>query len=322
MRQQHSRGEVGGPHGHIPVLLEETIDLLQPRPGSVFVDATVNGGGHSSAILQRTAPDGRLLALDADPDAVDYAHARFADLGERVRVRHANFRNLQQVATRNGFESVDGILLDLGFSSRQIESPGRGLSFQREEALDMRFDRSQGLSAAALVSSAPAEEIERLLRDYGEEPRARRVARAIAVARERHPIETTTQLAEVVERALGGRHGRTHPATRTFQALRIAVNDELAALEAALPQALELLRGGGRLAVIAFHSLEDRIVKTFFRRQAGRETVSAPRLLPLLPSAARAAVRLVTTRPVSPGQGEISRNPRSRSARLRVVERI
>jgi 16S rRNA (cytosine1402-N4)-methyltransferase len=186
----------------------------------------------------------------------------------------------------------------------------------------MRFDPSQGVSAAALVGAAPIEEIARLLRDYGEEPRARRIARAIAAAREHQPIETTTQLAHIVERALGGRQGRIHPATRTFQALRIAVNDELAALQAALPQAVELLRGGGRLGVIAFHSLEDRIVKTFFRQQAGRETANAPRLLPLLPSTVSAAVRLVTTRPVSPGREEIDRNPRSRSARLRVVERL
>jgi 16S rRNA (cytosine1402-N4)-methyltransferase len=322
MRQQHGTAEPGAAHGHIPVLLAETIDLLRPQPGGVFVDGTVNGGGHSSAILQLTAPDGKLLALDADPDAVDYAQARFADLGERVHVRKANFRDLREVASQNGFEAVDGILLDLGFSSRQIDSPGRGLSFQRDDALDMRFDQSKGVSAAALVSAAPAEEIERLLRDYGEEPRARRVARAIADARDQHPIETTTQLADVVERALGRRHGRIHPATKTFQALRIAVNDELAALEVALPQAVDLLRGGGRLAVIAFHSLEDRIVKTFFRQQAGRERADTPRLLPLLPSVASAAVRLVTTRPVSPTREEVARNPRSRSARLRVVEKI
>jgi 16S rRNA (cytosine1402-N4)-methyltransferase len=318
---QPGRAETGTP-SHIPVLLTEVVALLQPAPGGVFIDGTVGGGGHGEAILGRTAPDGRLLALDADSEAVAAAAERFAPFGTRVSVRHANFRRLGPVARAEGLSSVDGVLLDLGFSSDQIDSPGHGLSFNRDEPLDMRYDRTTGTSAAGYLASAPAEEIERVLREYGEEPRARRIAAEVVKANAGNGIHTTGQLARVVEQAVGGRRGHLHPATRTFQALRIAVNDELGALEEALPQAIELLRPGGRIAVIAFHSLEDRIVKLYFRKQAGRDPETGPRLLPVASPRPTPVIRIVTPHPVSPGLDEIARNPRSRSARLRVAEKL
>jgi 16S rRNA (cytosine1402-N4)-methyltransferase len=307
---------------HEPVLLAESLDLLQPRPGGRFVDATVNGGGHACAILDRTAPDGRLLALDADPVAVATARARLEGSGSRATVVHANFRVLGAVAGRMGFLAVDGVLMDLGLSSLQIEAPGRGFSFRRDAPLDMRHDPSVGRSAAQYLGSASAMDLEWCLRSYGEEPRARAIAAEIVAFREKEPIVTSGQLAALVSRVLGGRRGRIHPATRTFQALRIAVNDELGALTEALPQALGLLRSGGRLAVIAFHSLEDRVVKAFFRREAGLEAEETPRGMPAAPASAAPRVRILTRRPIRPSPEELSRNPRARSARLRVAERL
>jgi 16S rRNA (cytosine1402-N4)-methyltransferase len=318
---QPGRAEAGT-SVHTPVLLTEVVDLLLPTPRGVFVDGTVGGGGHSEAILAHTAPDGRLLALDADPDAVTRAVERLAPYGNRVLVRHANFRRLGSIAREAGFSSVDGVLLDLGVSSDQIDFAGHGLSFSRDEPLDMRYDRTAGASAADYLASAPPEEIERVLREYGEEPRARRIAAEMVRARAEHGVRTTGQLARIVEQAVGGRRGHLHPATRTFQALRIAVNDELGALTEALPQAIELLRPGGRLAVIAFHSLEDRIVKHYARKQAGREPEVGPRLLPLTSPRPAPTIRIVTPHPSSPAPDEIGRNPRSRSARLRVVEKL
>jgi len=308
--------------GHVSVLSHETLQLLDPRPGGRFVDCTMNGGGHSAALLERTAPDGRLLGMDADGAAVAFAGQRFAPFGERACLVHENFRYLAPTAEREGFTQVDGVLMDLGFSSRQMDGEGRGFSFQRDEALDMRYDSGAGLAAADLLATAPIEEIERILREFGEEPHARRIARDIVAVRIDHPVRTTGALANLVARAVHGRHGRLHPATRTFQALRIAVNDELGALAEALPQALGLLRQGGRLAVISFHSLEDRIVKTFFRRLAGLEQDNTPRHLPPVATRPAPELRILTSRPVTPSAEEVAANPRSRSARLRVAERL
>jgi 16S rRNA (cytosine1402-N4)-methyltransferase len=293
------------PGEHNPVLFTKVLHWLQPHDGGSYVDATVGNGGHAVAILDASGPKSRLLGLDADPDALDAARVRLAPFGERVTLVHANFRDLATIAPAHGYDGVDGIVMDLGISSRQLDVGGRGLSFRTDEPLDMRLDPTRGESAADLLSRADEREIADIIYQYGEEHRSRRVARAIVRQREAAPIATTSDLVRAVESALGPRRGRIHPATKTFQALRIAVNDELASLEAALPAAVGLLAPGGRLAVIAFHSLEDRRVKQFFRR-AGTE---AARLTEL------------TRKPIVPGPDDVAQNPRARSAKLRVAER-
>jgi 16S rRNA (cytosine1402-N4)-methyltransferase len=287
-----------------------------------MIDCTVNGGGHSASILERTSPDGELLALDADHLACELARARFQTYGNRVSVVHSNFRHVGRVARGAGFVEVDGVLMDLGFSSRQISTPERGFSFLGDGTLDMRFDTETGISAAEYLAAASQQEIEGAIRSLGEEPRARFIASAIVARREREPIRTTAELAETVTAAVRGRHGRLHPATRTFQALRILVNDELGALQDALPQCLQLLRRGGRLVVISFHSLEDRIVKTFMRSESGHTSPALPRNLPVRPRESSPTLRVVERRPIRPSADEVRDNPRSRSARLRVAERV
>jgi 16S rRNA (cytosine1402-N4)-methyltransferase len=294
------------PGQHVSVLLDEVLEWLRPHAGGRYVDATLGNGGHSAAMLERSAPDGRLLGLDADPDAIVVARERLAPFGERATLVNANFHDIASVVEAQQFGPVDGILMDLGLSSRQLDAGGRGFSFRRAEPLDMRFDPTRGESAADLLNHADEDDIADILFQYGEEHRSRRVARAIVRHRERSPLATTDDLVTAVEAALGPKRGRLSPATKTFQALRIAVNDELGALEAALPAAAALLAPGGRLAVIAFHSLEDRRVKQFFR--AGG-TADAP-------------LAELTRKPIFPTQDESERNPRARSARLRVAERI
>lgn len=296
---------------HAPVLLAEVVAGLAPRPGGRYVDGTLGGGGHAAAILEASAPDGRLLGIDADPAALLAAGARLAPFGERATLVHGNFRDLARLARAGGFEPIDGLLLDLGVSSHQLDTPERGFSFLADAPLDMRLDPTGGETAADIVNETPEGALADLIYRYGEERGSRRIARAIAEARRRRSIATTGELAEVVARALGGRHGKIHPATRTFQALRIAVNRELDNLEAALPQAVELLAPGGRLAVIAFHSLEDRIVKLFFRAESGYGGSGGPERL-----------RIITKKPIEAGEGEVRANPRARSAKLRVAERI
>ncbi len=304
---------------HISVLSGPTIALLAPRPGGRFIDCTINGGGHSGTLLELTAPNGVLLGLDADTEALTVAQAHLTLFAPRFTLVHRNFRELETVARDAGFDEVDGILLDLGLSSRQLSLPERGFAFSQDGPLDMRFDQTQGTTAAEILAFSDPTELEQTLLDFGEEPRARRIAQAIAQARRIEPIRTTRQLADLVSQAVGQR-GRTHPATRTFQALRIAVNDELAALADVLPQAIRLLRHGARLAVISFHSLEDRIVKTYFAMMAG-QVRDDPRL-PVAPTPAPAQLRILTRRPVMATEQEIAANPRCRSARLRVAERI
>jgi 16S rRNA (cytosine1402-N4)-methyltransferase len=291
---------------HTPVLPDEVVAGLAPRRGGCYLDATLGGGGHAAALLAASAPDGRLLGIDADPAALAAASARLSPFAGRVTLAHGNFRDLAAIVRAHGFTVFDGILFDLGVSSHQLDTPERGFSFQVDAPLDMRLDPTSGLTAADLVNETPEGELADMLYTYGEEHAARRIARFIAEARRKRRIATTGELAAIVSRALGGRRGRIHPATRTFQALRIAVNDELGSLEAALPQAAALLAPGGRLAVIAFHSLEDRIVKQFFRAEAAG---TAPRL------------RVVTRKPLVAGEDEQRRNPRSRSAKLRIAER-
>jgi 16S rRNA (cytosine1402-N4)-methyltransferase len=286
-------------------MLAEVIEWLRPRSGGRYVDATLGNGGHATAILDASGPDGRLLGLDADPGALDVASTRLERFGSRASLVNRNFRDLASVAPAAGFEAVDGIVIDLGISSRQLDTGGRGFSFRREEPLDMRFDPTSGESAAELLARADEEEIAGILYQYGEEYRSRRVARAIVRQRQQAALETTQDLVRAVESALGPRRGRISPATKTFQALRIAVNGELDALDTVLPAAAGLLAAGGRLAVIAFHSLEDRRVKQFFR--AG--------------GTAEAPLAELTRRPLVPTAEEVARNPRARSAKLRVAER-
>jgi 16S rRNA (cytosine1402-N4)-methyltransferase len=302
--------------GHVPVLYDEVLAWLQPHPGGWYIDATLGAGGHAKGILLASHPDGRLLGLDTDPDALQHASKVLEPFGDRVSLKVANFRQLEEVAGALGIREVDGILMDLGLSSRQLDDAERGFSFGQDGPLDMRMDRRQGVSAADLVNTLPAAELSDILWRYGEERHARRIAAAIAAER---PLATTGQLADLVARTVGRRE-KIHPATRTFQALRIAVNDELDALRQALPQARDLLGPGGRLAVIAFHSLEDRLVKQFYRQEA-RDCVCPPEL-PVCVCQHRATLRVLTPKPVRPSAGETARNPRSRSARLRVAERL
>lgn len=305
---------------HQPVLYEEVLALLAPSAGERYVDCTVNGGGHADGLLARSAPDGCLLGLDADPAAIGRAEQRLARYAPRVRLMHANFRELAGCAAAAGWDKVDGILFDLGFSSYSLEASDRGFSFRRDEPLDMRFDPTRGITAADLLAGSTEADLRALLQRYGEEPGAGRLARAIVRARAAAPLRTSGQLAALVERVLGTTHGRIHPATRTFQALRIAVNDELGALEVALGQAVALLATGGRLAVISFHSLEDRIVKHFLRAESG--ACRCPPGLPVCVCRATARVALTTRRAVRPTVAEVERNPRARSARLRGAVRL
>ena len=293
------------PGEHVSVLLDEVISWLRPRAGGRYVDATVGNGGHAAAILAASGPDGRLLGLDADPAAVEVARSGLAEYGDRATTVNASFRDLAGVVEARAFGPVDGIVMDLGISSRQLDVGGRGFSFRYDEPLDMRFDPTRGESAADLLNRADEAEIADILYQLGEEYKSRRVARAIVRQRERAPIATTRDLVHAVESALGPKRGRTHPATKSFQALRIAVNDELGALEEALPMAAGLLAPGGRLAVISFHSLEDRRVKRFFR--AG--------------GAGAAPLAELTRKPIVPSSEESARNPRARSAKLRLAER-
>lgn len=287
------------------------------RVGSRIIDGTVGAGGHARGVLEQTAPEGELLGLDRDPVALPLAQQRLARFGGRAHLVHGSFRNIQTHAAAMGWESVDGVLLDLGLSSMQLSAPERGFSFRSEGPLDMRFDLDQELTAADIVNDLLEVELADLIYEFGEEPKSRRIARAIVRAR---PIADTRALAKVVAKAAPARSRRIHPATRTFQAVRIAVNDELTALEEALPQCLELLRPGGRLTVIAFHSLEDRIVKRFMREES-KERVDPPdRTDRTRVQGARA--RLIHRRPIRPTPQELEINPRARSARLRTAERI
>ena len=305
------------PWPHRPVLYHEVLNALQPHPGGRYVDGTLGAGGHAEGILQRSAPDGLLLGLDVDPQALAIAAERLASFGERAILRHASYVTLREQLAALGWEGIDGMVLDLGLSSMQLDQPERGFSFREDAPLDMRFDPAQPLTAADLVNTLDEEALADLLWRYGEERHSRRVARAIVRHR---PITTTRRLAEVVASATSSGKRGMHPATRTFQALRIAVNRELANVEAVLPQAIAALAPGGRLAVIAFHSLEDRIVKRAFKAAAGMCT--CPPEQPFCDCERKAQVRLLKPFPMRPGEDEIAQNPRARSARLRVVEKL
>ena len=308
---------------HLPVLAEEVISMLSPASGSLQIDATVGGGGHTERILEATNPDGRLLGLDADGAAIARVGERLARYGDRLVLRQANFRELPTVAPTAGFGAVDGMLFDLGLSSFQLVDTDRGFGIRAGGPLDMRFDTSRGVPAAELLVTLDASELTALFRRFGEEPHAPRIARAIVEARGTGPITTAEELAALVERVAP--HGppgrrRIHPATRVFQALRIAVNEELDALEEGLAAAVDLLRPGGRLVVLSYHSLEDRIVKRFL--DAERKGCICPPSVPVCVCGRTPRLRLVTKPSLTPTDAEIAANPRARSARLRAAERI
>jgi 16S rRNA (cytosine1402-N4)-methyltransferase len=305
---------------HVSVLSREVAELLRPEPGKRYIDGTLGGGGHTEEILIRSSPDGRVLGLDRDDEAIAAARERLQRFGDRLVARQASFANAKEILAEIGWGAVDGVILDLGISSHQIDTPERGFSFRGESRLDMRMDRRQSLDADAIVNTFSAEELERIFRDYGEEPNARRIARAIVDQRRRRPIHMTAELVKIVEGVKRGGRREHHPATQIFQALRIAVNQELLQLESFMESGFEILRPKGRMAVIAFHSLEDRIVKRAFRKWS-RTCLCPPRVLRCQCGWSQ-KVRLVTKKPVAASASEIQSNPRARSAKLRVVERV
>ena len=307
-----------GPHiFHEPVLLSEVLQHLVVRLGGLYVDATLGEGGHASAVLRATPPGVTLLGLDRDPRMLTVADRRLGEFGPRFTSVQSSYAGMVDAAESRGIEAADGVLMDLGISSRQLESPGYGLSFQTEEPLDMRFDPASPLTAGEIVNTYSEQDLTSLLRENGEEPRARQIARAIVRSR---PIDNTAVLARLISTALGpGRRRRLHPATRTFQALRITVNDELTTLREGLSAAVELLSPGGRLVVISYHSLEDRIVKNFLTRAAAN--CVCPPGFPVCVCGHEPTMRIVNRRVIRPSPEEVTVNPRSRSAKMRVSER-
>jgi 16S rRNA (cytosine1402-N4)-methyltransferase len=314
---------------HTPVMVYEVLHYLAPQPGARIVDATVGLGGHAVAILDRIGPSGNLIGIDRDPAALAIAGERLAARCREWRwpapdlftLHPGNFRDLSTLLRETGGPPVDGILLDLGVSSLQLDQAGRGFSFREEGPLDMRMDPGAPVTAASLVNELPDVDLARILWEFGEERFSRRIARRIVERRAGRPLATTRELAELVAGVYppGARHGRIHPATRTFQALRIGVNDELASLETALRDVADPLAPGGRLVVLSYHSLEDRIVKRAFEFLSGR--CRCPPELPACACEARAIFRIVTRKPITPSNGEIALNPRARSAKLRAAER-
>ncbi len=305
---------------HLSVMTAEVMQFLRPEPHRRYVDGTLGGGGHAEHILIQSSPDGQVLGLDWDDEAIIAAQERLSRFGERLIVRQASFAAAKKGLSELGWQSVDGVVLDLGVSSHQLESNERGFGFRAHGRLDMRMDRRQPLDAYQIVNAFSAAELERILREYGEEPQARRIAAAIVATRNMRAIETTEELAHIVVRAKAARRRDHHPATQTFQALRIAVNQELQQLQQFLEQGYDLLAATGRMVIISFHSLEDRLVKNAFRKW-DRECLCPPRTPRCICGWSR-KVKLLTKRPVLPSANEIAANPRARSAKLRAVERI
>lgn len=302
---------------HIPVLLQEVIEGLKVKPGGRYIDCTVDGGGHARAILEASSPVGVLLGLDVDPEALKIARTDLQSFGSNILLVEESYKNLAAVCTKYNFHEIDGILFDLGLSSAQLEDVDRGFSFKIDAPLDMRFSPKQKTTAQEILNAYKEQELVSLLNSYGEEPYGRRIARAIVSNR---PITTTLQLARLIERTVGGRKFKIHPATRTFMALRIAVNDELRNLKEGLNQAVHIVKSGGRIAVISYHSLEDRIVKETFKYES--KDCICPTEIPVCTCDHKAILKIVTREVVRPSLLEIVANPRSRSARLRIGERI
>jgi len=313
---------------HVPVLLEEVMSYLRPRPAGCYIDGTTGGGGHTAAMLERSAPDGRVLGIDTDEQALARVRVRLSsEVGNgRLVLAHGNFAQLGSIASEAGFGVVQGVLLDLGFSSDQMDNPERGFSFSADGPLDMRLDQSLALSAADLVNTASEQELADIIWRYGEETRSRQIARRIVRERAKEAITHTAQLARLAAAGVPYKPGAIHPATRVFQALRIAVNQELERLTSVLPQLLDVLTTGstdrgeeaGRMVLIAFHSLEDRIIKEFMRREA-RDCICPPRI-PVCVCGHKARLRILTPKPVIASAQEVEQNPRARSAKLRAAE--
>ncbi|MDI3256137.1 MAG: 16S rRNA (cytosine(1402)-N(4))-methyltransferase RsmH [Kyrpidia sp.] len=311
------------PFRHEPVLLRETLEALGPRPGGLYVDGTLGGGGHARAILDASAPTGRLIGIDQDDEALAAASARLAPYGDRVLIRKGNFRRLKMILQDAGVQDgVDGVLFDVGLSSFQLDEAGRGFSYRLDAPLDMRMDPSGSLTAREIVNTWSEAELIRVIRAYGEERWAPRIASAVVKRRRERPIQTTGELAELVKTAIPApaRRQGPHPARRTFQALRIAVNDELGALEEGIHAAIDALCPGGRLAVISFHSLEDRRVKQIFVEEA--KSCVCPPEAPVCTCGHRPRLRMLNRKPITAGPEEVRRNPRARSAKLRAAERL
>jgi len=302
---------------HVSVLYQHIISALRPKSPGFYVDATIGAGGHALGILESSAPDGQLLGLDVDPRALEISLQRLSLYKDRIHLVHTSYTELRNALLTIGWDHVDGIVIDLGVSSMQIDSPERGFSFQKNGPLDMRFNPSQPVSAEDIVNSYAESELADLIWRYGEERNSRRIARAIVQGR---PLHSTLDLANVILKISHARPGTIHPATRTFQALRIAVNRELEGLEAFLPQAVQSLASGGRLAVISFHSLEDRIVKQYFRLES-RDCICPPEQ-PVCNCGHHASIREITRHPITAEESEISGNVRARSAKLRIVEKL
>lgn len=302
---------------HLSVLYQEIILAIRPESPGKYIDATVGAGGHAWGILAASEPDGQLLGFDLDPQALELAHQRLARFTGRYTLVQASYTTLKDQIHKLGWQNVQGILLDLGVSSMELDTPERGFSFQHDGPLDMRFSPTAALTAADLVNTWSETDLADILWRYGEEQQSRRIARAIVQAR---PLTTTSQLAAVILKASQGPRGRLHPATRTFQALRIAVNEELKSLETVLPQAIQTLAPGGRLAVISFHSLEDRIVKQYFKQES--QDCICPPEQPVCTCEHHASIKLITRHPIIPAEAEAQNNPRARSAKLRIVEKL
>ncbi|HQE66961.1 MAG TPA: 16S rRNA (cytosine(1402)-N(4))-methyltransferase RsmH [Clostridia bacterium] len=307
---------------HTPVLLNETLEYLDPKPGGVYIDGTLGGAGHSSEIIKRIVPGGKLLGIDQDSNAIDAAKRRLEAYKDNVVIVRDNFRNIKAIALQKGFKEVDGILLDIGVSSHQLDEKERGFSYMHDGPLDMRMDTESSLNASDIVNNSSEQELIRILRDYGEEKWAVRIAKFIAEERKNSRIDTTFKLVDIIQRAIpaAARRDGGHPAKRTFQALRIAVNDELQVLEEALIDAARLLKPGGRLVVITFHSLEDRIVKKIFNNM--EKPCTCPPQLPVCACGKEPLLRVITKKPVTAGEEELKTNTRSKSAKLRAAERV
>jgi 16S rRNA (cytosine1402-N4)-methyltransferase len=305
---------------HVSVLVREVIEFLRPESGKRYLDGTLGGGGHAEKILSESSPSGQVLGLDVDEDALTAARDRLISFGQRLITRRVSFAAAREILAELNWRSIDGAILDLGVSSHDLDTPERGFSFRLAGRLDMRMDRRQSLDAFEIVNRYSAAELERILKVYGEEPRARRIAAAIIDARRRRSIENTDELAALIARVKGGRGTERHPATQSFQALRIAVNRELDQLERFLDDGYELLTPGARLVVISFHSLEDRLVKSAFRKWS-RSCICPPRA-PVCACGWSRKAKLLTPRPVMPSAAESAMNPRARSAKLRAVEKI
>jgi 16S rRNA (cytosine1402-N4)-methyltransferase len=309
---------------HVPVLLNEVIKYLDPRPNQNFIDCTLGGGGHTAEILKKTSPNGKVLGIDLDSRAIETAKEKISSQklkADRLIAVQNNFKNLKEIVLQNNFQNISGILIDLGFSSMEIADPKKGFSFQIDAPLDMRYGE-EGITAEEIVNHAREKELEKIFREYGEERFPGRIAREICEARKTRSIKTTFQLVEVIARVVPKKfqYGRIHFATKVFQGLRIAVNDELESLKKVLPEAMEILAPGGRLVVISFHSLEDRIVKQFFKKESS--DCVCPKSVPVCQCGHEAILKILNKKPIVPSEEEATKNPRSRSAKLRVAERL